>query len=66
MFGREGAGKMLHILRAATASLIPKQSLVPEAWTLSGSADTQNHNHHLIKEILSESSKAGKSETDSL
>ena len=34
MFGREGAGKMLHILRAATASLIPKESLVPEAWTL--------------------------------
>lgn len=34
VLGREAAGKMLHRLRAATASLIPKQSLVPEAWTL--------------------------------
>ena len=32
----------------------------------SGSADTLNHNHHLIKEILSETSKAGKPETGSL
>ena len=40
---------------------------VPSPGSLdSGSADTQNHNSPLIKEILSETSKAGKSETGSL
>lgn len=34
VLGREAAGKMLHRLRAATASLIHKQSLVLEAWTV--------------------------------